>query len=366
MLSALIQSEAAIISIVVTLSLIGVQIAASSYSTRVIDVFKKTPSFWTLILIYIGAMIQTLRVLKLIEAETNNTYSLENDILFSYYLGAIAFFALIPYIWNILDLLKPTTIINNLSEKITEETILSKTRSIDTDPIQPIIDIITNSLMKYDGVTFANGLNALESRFKSFIIAWKFTEEDDDDIAENILFLFSTIGELAVSRRYEYAVKQIIGTVEQIGCTFADVNYNWASQKAVDVLKEVGVKASAQNLREATILAVDAIGELGERAAEHGLERTTDDAVDALEDVRSNAAKQELHEVETNSVMVLGNVGVLAAGMHLEKAASNAIETLSTFIKKAIEEDQTASSFLKMVNDEDLRLYRLRHIAYCN
>ena len=52
MLSALVQSEAAIIAIVVTLSLVGVQLAAQSYSVRVVEVFRKTPDLWILLLIY--------------------------------------------------------------------------------------------------------------------------------------------------------------------------------------------------------------------------------------------------------------------------------------------------------------------------
>lgn len=43
MLSALIQSEAAIVALVVTLSLVAVQLAAQAYSARVIEVFRRTP-----------------------------------------------------------------------------------------------------------------------------------------------------------------------------------------------------------------------------------------------------------------------------------------------------------------------------------
>jgi uncharacterized membrane protein len=110
LLSTLVQSEAAIIAIVVTLSLVAVQVAASSYSSRVIEIFKKMPSLWMLIFIYISAMIQGLHVLKLIEASKGNTIGLENDILLSYYLGIFAFLALIPYIWNTLGLLNVNSI----------------------------------------------------------------------------------------------------------------------------------------------------------------------------------------------------------------------------------------------------------------
>jgi uncharacterized membrane protein len=55
MLSALVQSEAAIVALVVTLSLVAVQLAAQSYSARVIEVFRRTPDLWILMGIYGGA-----------------------------------------------------------------------------------------------------------------------------------------------------------------------------------------------------------------------------------------------------------------------------------------------------------------------
>ena len=43
MLSAVVQTQSAIVAIVITLTLIAVQLTASAYSPRVIDIFKKNP-----------------------------------------------------------------------------------------------------------------------------------------------------------------------------------------------------------------------------------------------------------------------------------------------------------------------------------
>ena len=61
MLSSLIQSEAAIIAIVITLTLVAVQQTSTLYSTRLIDIFKsKNPDFWILIIIYLGSITYQL------------------------------------------------------------------------------------------------------------------------------------------------------------------------------------------------------------------------------------------------------------------------------------------------------------------
>ena len=162
MLSALIQIEAAIVSIVITMSLVVVQLAASSYSVRVVSVFKKNPDLWILIGIYGFAIFWGLGVLKLIKVDNSliySTYNVSNIqpyISFTYYLGIFVFVALVPYLINIFDLLKVSSIIDILARKITKENILSsiaeeshgpnellksQEKIDDNDPIQPIIDI---------------------------------------------------------------------------------------------------------------------------------------------------------------------------------------------------------------------------------
>lgn len=52
LLSSLVQCEAAIIAIVISLVLIAVQFAASSWSGRIVDELKRTLEFWMLIILY--------------------------------------------------------------------------------------------------------------------------------------------------------------------------------------------------------------------------------------------------------------------------------------------------------------------------
>jgi uncharacterized membrane protein len=66
-LTALIQSEATIIALVITLSLIVIQLTASSYSTRVIDIFKESPAIWVVLGSYILAIVYSLTVLKFMD-----------------------------------------------------------------------------------------------------------------------------------------------------------------------------------------------------------------------------------------------------------------------------------------------------------
>ena len=121
MLSALVQSEAAIIAMVITLSLVAMQLAASLYSARVIEEFRKTPDLWILMGVYGIAIFYGLGVLKLIEGAcpvVDSISNLEAHISHAYYFGIFAFVALIPYISNTLNMLKPSTLMVEFAMKV--------------------------------------------------------------------------------------------------------------------------------------------------------------------------------------------------------------------------------------------------------
>lgn len=237
MLSALVQSEAAIFAIVITLSLVAVQLAAQSYSARITELFQNAPDLWILIITYIIAMIYGLGVLKLIDEDFpgfNPITNLEVHISFSYFLGIFAFIAIIPYIHNTLNLLKPSNVIKILSDRVTGERILSaiqekREKKYEIDPILPIIDLIRGSLMRYDSETIITGLRAIENRINYIIQNEDLKENDKEKILRHIIFHFSRFGNLAISKRYERIAIEIVDNLLR--------NANIASTQGLDEVK---------------------------------------------------------------------------------------------------------------------------------
>ena len=66
LLSAMVQAQAAIVAIVITLTLIAVQLTASAYTPRVIRVFRDNPDMWILLGIYGASMLYGLIILKMV------------------------------------------------------------------------------------------------------------------------------------------------------------------------------------------------------------------------------------------------------------------------------------------------------------
>jgi len=217
MISALIQSEAAIVAIVITLTIIAVQQTSSAYSTRLLEIFiYRNPDFLILFFIYISSMIYGFRVLLQIDVEYNpiklpfllTISNLYSPIFWTYYFGIFSFFSLILYMYHTINLLKPSEIINILSEKITSNNLY-----YGNDPIQPIIDIISASLMdKYDNETTIIGLKTIKNKIIHVLCADNFSQTDK---LKNII----------KSLRYEIDKQKDLPTIENESSLKAFIRY---------------------------------------------------------------------------------------------------------------------------------------------
>jgi len=307
LLSALIQSEAAIVAIVVSLSLVAAQLAASSYSTRVIEVFinyKKNPEPLILLLIYGSAMFWGLAVLKLIEKDNsylNNQSNLEAYISFSYYLGFFAFIALVPYIKNTLELLKPSVLFNLLAEKITKQNILEsieeKQKEInDNDPILPIVDIVRGALMKYDYETVRDGLRTIRNSVDSIFQNEKIDVKDDEKISKHIFVHLTRLGRLAVSKDDIESTQEVLTTLHKNGMTAVEQRLKYAGQQAAVSLGKIGKAGVKQNLNDVTLKTIDNLTMMGKEATKQELEEVMEQVVFSLEDIGKAAAEQKYEQ----------------------------------------------------------------------
>ncbi|MGB9937226.1 MAG: DUF2254 family protein [Methanobacterium sp.] len=253
MIETIIQSEAAIIAIVVTLSLVAVQLTASSYSSRVINIFKNSLSLWILIISYLSSIIYGLFVLKFLDFTLNNEIQLWTSLLLSIF----TFFALIPFLLDMLDLMKPSKIVEHLENEINDYNVLYAIENDEDDGIQPIIDIIHSSLMKHDYGTLRNGLKAIMKYNEDMYGNTKTFDIEKWRISEYILDHLSRMGELAVNLNNDEAIKQILIAIS-INGTLSRENLNREPHSAVYSIKHITKLAVKKDLKSAihTTLAV--------------------------------------------------------------------------------------------------------------
>ena len=351
MLSALIQSEAAIVALVVTLSLVAVQLAAQSYSARVIEVFRRTPDLWILMGIYGIAIFYGLGVLKLIEKANPQLCAkeyiclsnLEGYVSGAYYLGVFAFVALVPYIWNTLNLLKPSTVINTLAEKITKESILDavdekQEKSDGKDPILPIVDIIRGSMMKYDTETVIYGLRAISGRADDIFKNETFEEKEEEKISEHIFSHLGGVGNQAVSREDLSSTLESITNLYNSGKIAAERRREKTMEKAAEALQKIGEVAAEKKLDKITQRAANSLGYIGVAAAKQNISGTIQPII-SLTFVGEASAKQHLDEATKQVAVSLGWIGMETAKQKIEDLTVAVIDALTCIGKITMEQN---------------------------
>ena len=320
LLSALVQSLAAIIAIVVTLTLVAVQLAASAYSPRVIDIFKKDWVMWFLLVWYGLSIFFGLFVLEVIGGKYQNLshwgVSLESCVFIVYLMGVAAFVGVFFHIGNVIDLLKPENIIKKLSNKITSENVLEfiiseekqnndRTEPAKDDPVQPIVDIIHGSVMKYDIATTGYGLKAITEKAIEVVCSDYEKADGGRKISEYFCVHLIRIGKLTVSIGDSESVTEVLKSLEFFGKSTAEKGLEVATSRAAWSLGDVGKAAAEKGLEDAARQAAWSLEDVGKIAAEKGFKGATAKAAYSLIAVGTTATENRLEDVARKAAKAL-------------------------------------------------------------
>jgi len=357
LLSSLIQSEAAIVAIVITLTLVAVQQTSSSYSTRLIHIFKnKNPDFWILIMIYLGSIIYGLTILT----SLNEKVMSEGHIFIAYFLGLLSLISLIPYMLHTIDLLKPSTMMMFLAENITINNILSiepkHFRSVlglcnpilndkgcnenNKDPLLPIVDIINSSLMKHDYDTSIEGLSVLIKYSLNILERDKIKEEEFNIIFDLFTKHFDCIAKLAIYKNDNKCIDLVLHWFYHIAMI--------SVERQKDII---------------TLIAVNSIGEIGKIAAENRNKRVVVLAYRYLQAIIDTASEVNIKLLRRGVCIALSDIGEICAEYKIRGMYFDILEPLFTIIYRAFTgvynecEDEYEEEYEEDNEDEEYEQY---------
>jgi len=300
LLSALVQSEAAIIGIVITLTFIAVQLIFSYAPQAVGVVLKRNYDMWMLLIFYGISIFYGLFVLRMIPNEWNGS------------LSQIDVFTL----WG-----------SHVSRHIksVEKHNEDRTEPIEEDPVKPIVDIIHSSIMRYDISTTSIGVNAITNRAIEIIDLY-----EEEKISNHFCDHFERVGRLAVNKMDEGSTVEIIGN-----------------------LGDFGKLAVEKELKVAPLQAAQSIGVVGKAAAEKGLGSAASRSAWSLETIGKAAVDKELENVTLQVARSLVDVGETAAESAMESATLQAVGSLETIGKTTTQDDvaQKVARFLGNVGE---------------
>jgi len=374
LLSALVQSQAAIIGIVITLTFIAIQLIFS-HSPRSVGVALKMIDIWMLLIFYGISIFYGLFVLRMIPDEFNeslgqnyfltlwgSSVSLEYRICFAYCLGVFTFVAIAPYILNTVDFLNPANIIKILSQDITDYKILkhiksveehkeNRTKPIVDDPVQPIADIIHGSVMRYDIATTSIGMDTIGDRAinvidsHSFSLSAEFKNDLDSTIPKEFKNAFKKMGYPLVG---SFALEKIDITGKKWRIHDESgrelyrviVNENEDLTGLIDLDTEIKVSEHfCRHFKEIirltvkvdetpTIYAIKNLKSLGMRTAEKKLEYATKEVLHSLIGHIAIITERRFGDVTIHTMNSLRSIGEIAAENKLDDAVSQAVKYL--------------------------------------
>jgi hypothetical protein len=331
MLGVLFESQATIIALVITLTLVAVQLTASEYSPRVIGVFRKDPYMWTLFILYGISMLYDLILLKLVEEGEKEvvdpsaiwsygpigsygpvSISFEWLVSSALLFGTFTFFALIPFILHTVYLLKPENIIERLSKEITPNNILDYINVKEETPkgdgikhledkVQPIMDIIYRALKKYDLETTREGLGRMVEQAINAI-----NLEDEAKMTKHFCNHLQRVGKLAVTEMDAEATIAVIENLEKFAEHAAEKGFEVAAREVIQAYRVVGEAAAKKELEDATEKTIKSLKTVGS-----SVKKVAFQVILSLEAIGTTAANagEKLEEMTGLAAQAIGNIG---------------------------------------------------------
>ncbi len=333
LLSALVQSLAAVIALVITLSLVAVQLAAQSYSARVIDVYKRNPDMWILLSIYIITIFYGLGLIKIIGLGILGNY-MEGAIFGAYFLGFFAFVCLVPYMWKTLELLKPSAVIKLLAEEITKDNVLEPLTEdgeiSERDPIQPIIDMMNSALERNDYETLRNGLLAIKVAVNNIYETASFEGNEENMFSYHILSHIKRIGLQAANRKNEVTVGDTAKNIAGIYLKSSEKKHELTQLIATIYIGEIGQETTEMKLKIITKRIVDLLGIIGKNAVNIQNEEVIKNIVLSLEKIATKSTEHELSGVVESVSESLALIGQKSVETKNENIANFIADRLGT------------------------------------
>ena len=232
LLTTIVQSEATIIAIVISLSIVVIQHYASSYSSRIVDILVNDKKLWRPLILYGISIIGSLCLIRWINPD-NKSSNLEIWYSLILSVSIIAHITLIESVSHFLKLMKPNSIIDIFAKKISVQSLSECCNSSDVrsskiskhepridrttiiqnnekDPILPITDIINASIVRYDYDTVEHGLEEVFQHYFDILLKNDINEIQIKEFSEHIFNRTFKVCQLALNKRDFNSIDMIL------------------------------------------------------------------------------------------------------------------------------------------------------------
>lgn len=310
LLTTIVQSEATIIAIVISLSIVVIQHYASSYSSRVVDILVNDKKLWRPLLLYGISIISSLCLIRWINPD-NKSSNLEVWYSLILSVSIIAHITLISSVSHFLKLMKPNSIIDILAKKISVQSLseccnyiairpskISKyepridrttiNQNNEKDTILPITDIINASIVRYDYDTVEHGLEEVFQHYFDILLKSDINETQIKEFSEHIFNRTFKVCQLALNKRDFNSIDMILEFYFIIGRnstyllldsnpSYINSLLNQGSKVLTPVYNVLGIQKAEEKITQKSILYVTFLSEYYIKEAFESIVKVKDD-----------------------------------------------------------------------------------------
>ncbi|MBL0388783.1 DUF2254 domain-containing protein [Tumebacillus sp. ITR2] len=233
-LATLASTLATILALSVSVIMVAIQLTASKYTHRVLDFFVRFPYNASLLAFYLGTIVHAIYLLSRIQDTPEDqppTYidqGMSADLL----LLIACFFSLLIYLYNVIQLLKPETIVSGIQREY-----VSCYRSGDylsaLDKVEQICDIAKKAVSEMDAVTADH---CVENIAEMMHLA-KLPSQQADDVLwyhERIVGQLVGIASITFKERELVVSKRVLEELQEMGMRYAESGSLKAASTVLD------------------------------------------------------------------------------------------------------------------------------------
>lgn len=245
LLSALAQTQGAIVAIVISLTIVAVQVSSQAYSLRITGLLLKYEFFWLLLFLYGVSIVYDVILLNRIN--DGNIRMLGAEVNASILMAGIIFWALFPYAKKTMERLRPQTIIQILGRRI-----LASGRGVfdanRREGILPLFDITKKAIRVDDIATARDGIYKLEEVCTK-ILAEPLNERAEEETAEYFFEQYQRTAKIAFMQNDIDSVSEISRSLQKIA--------NNITEKRLSVERSLCVVTVGEKLADMGSLATE-------------------------------------------------------------------------------------------------------------
>ena len=252
-LSVIIPSLASLLAIIISLTLIIVQLSSQNYGTRILKIFVSCSNhyFWILISLFLFTIIYSIFLLNSLPKDSDLGYNviwISFSILFSIW----SLFLIPKYIIDALNRVEPLWIIDDVSKGINENLVkeLDNSPNIIKSTLIPLVDIIKGAIINQRPDIAEYGLKKIFNSFYGLIINRIINEDNEILFLSNFLPVIDEILNLAIERFEIGTVELIVEKVSKMGFQLIQIDDDISRALLVKFFGEITTRITSDDFEQ--------------------------------------------------------------------------------------------------------------------